>query len=352
MLALSPSLDAGDARFHLDTVISRPLPAAEFRPAICTLHRLFGIFAATSPTPLPSPGLILTQEIRRQCELYLPVSRIADSFSRLYRTALTYPPILESTPFHTALSWADVFSALPPRFQSSSNPACLLEELVNDPELLTVFLFESFLPRRFYGGFRRYPGQMAFINAWLSRRPDKELRCLDAACGTGEDSYGLALLLIEKGFRPDDFWIEGWTIEPLEVLAAAHAIFPHDPERQADYRSRTEPVFNNTAADRILFRTIDLKAPPNGEVFDLILCNGLLGGPIINRPDDVRNIVAGLSGILSPGGMLLAADSFHDGWKKNIPGETLGDVFASCGLSVSGAGEGICGLAPQAGYVR
>jgi hypothetical protein len=48
--------------------------------------------------------------------------------------------------------------------------------------------------------------------------------------------------------------------------------------------------------------------------------------------------------MLRPGGVLLAADRFHEGWKRNIPGETLGDVFKACGLEVIEAGEGPGGL--------
>jgi len=50
--------------------------------------------------------------------------------------------------------------------------------------------------------------------------------------------------------------------------------------------------------------------------------------------------------MLAPGGMLLVADRFHGGWKKNIPGEILGDAFRANGLSVTQAGEGLSGQAP------
>ena len=81
--------------------------------------------------------------------------------------------------------------------------------------------------------------------------------------------------------------------------------------------------------------------------FDLILCNGLLGGPIVNSETDLTWVARNLAALLRPGGLLLAADRFHGGWKKNIPKETLGDVFKRCGLVVSEAGEGIVGLKPD-----
>jgi len=344
MLSLSPSLEDRDACTQLDLLVAPCCNARLCYGDIRRLHERFQVYAATCPVPLPAPGLIITPEIRRQCELYLPLAEIVAAFHRLYQTTLRYPPILDSTPFHTALSWADVFIALPPRFQFSANPASLLEQLLNNEKLLTEFLFASFLPRRFYGGFRRYPGQREFVRSWLSRRAENTIRFLDAACGTGEDSYGLASLLLENGYQPAEFGIEGWTIEPLEVWSAAHACFPHDPEREVAYRRETGPVFERHAAERILFRAVDLRdsAFLPSSAFDLILCNGLLGGPILHTPHEVRGVVAGLAGLLAPGGMLLAADSFHGGWKQKHPPDWLRVQCESVGLQVCSAGEGIC----------
>lgn len=341
-LALSPSLADGDARRHLDLLVT-PGRTASLHGCIRRLQRRFQVYAATCPVPLPAPGLVITPEIRYQSELYLPIAEVAAVFHRLYRTTLTYPPILESTPFHAALSWADLFVALPPPFQSSANPAQLLEQLLCDSELLEEFLFASFLPRRFYGGFRRYPRQREFVRAWLNACDKKILRCLDAASGTGEDSYGMALLLLENGYHPAQLQIEGWTLEPLEVWSAAHASFPHDPERQAVYRRETETVFTCGAAERLRFRTVDLRklSPEEPGMFDLILCNGLLGGPILNDPGEVQRVAAGLAGLLAPRGMLLTADSFHGGWKQKHPQDWLRVQLESLGLVVSPAGEGL-----------
>ena len=351
MLSLSPSLDDRDAYEHLDLLVTHCRTASLCCSSIRRLHERFQIYAATCPVPLPAPGLIITPEIRRQSELYLPLADVVAVFNRLYQAALTYPPLFESSPFHNVLSWADVFAALPPHFQFSANPARLLVELLNRPELLTEFLFASFLPRRFYGGFRRYPRQREFVRSWLNWRTDKSLRCLDAASGTGEDSYGLALLLLENGHQPAEFRIEGWTIERLEVWAAAHARFPHDPERETAYRLETETVFTCKAADRIRFRTVDLRepalVPPSPEeraAFDLILCNGLLGGPILHDLHEVQRVVTGLAGLLAPGGILLAADSFHGGWKQKHPQDWLRVQFESVGLAVCPAGEGLCAV--------
>jgi SAM-dependent methyltransferase len=344
MLPLSPSRDDGDARSNLEKLLNLQLCADAFKPFLRELHTRFSVYAATCPVPLPAPGLIITPEIRLQSELYLPVAEITEIFELLYRASLSYSPIFESCPFHKALSWADVFVSLPQRFQFSPNPACLLEKLISHPEFLVEFLFASFLPRRFYGGFRRYPQQSEFLGSWLSSRTANTLHCLDAACGTGESSYDLVMQLLQKGFLAEDFNVEGWTIEPLEVWSAAHARFPHDSTKEADYHQEIEAVFTFNAADRILFRTVDLRESTiakSGSEFDLILCNGLLGGPILTACE-VQSVVAGLSRLLVPGGIIIAADRFHGGWKQKHPQDWLRVQFESVGLEVFAAGEGLC----------
>lgn len=344
MYSLAPSLDGRDVPANLRELLIADIDADRFRNKLQRLQNRFEIYISTCPAPPIAPGVIVTPEIRQQCELYLPIAEIAAAFNDLYRAALSYPPILSSTPFHNTFSWADVFVGLPTSLQFSINPARLLERLLSDQELLTRFLFASFLPDRFYGGFERYPRQREFIRKWLAGRNPVGVRCLDAASGTGEDSYGLANLLIEQGFVAEKLWIEGWTIEPLEVLAAAHAIFPHDRQREAQFRTEIDQLFRRGYASRIRFRCADLTAPPAAKPFDLILCNGLLGGPIVNRSSELEKVIGNLTRFLLPGGILLAADSFHGGWKQKCPQHLLRALFESNGLQTFEAGEGIAGL--------
>lgn len=347
MYSLAPSLDGRDASANLRKLLTAAIDPDRIRNKLRRLQNRFDIYISTCPAPPIAPGLIVTPEIRQQCELYLPIAEIAALFNDLYRAALSCPPILSSTPFQDALSWADVFIGLPPRMQFSINPARLLERLLTDRELLTGFLFASFLPGRFYGGFKRYPGQAMFVREWLDQRNEGPLRCLDAACGTGEDSYGLVNLLIEHGFTAEDLQIEGWTIEPLEVWAAAHASFPHERQREVQFRTETDQLFRRGYASRIRFRCADLTAPPAAKPFDLILCNGLLGGPIVNRPSELERVIGNLARFLLPGGILLAADSFHGGWKQKCPQQMLRALFETNGLQTFEAGEGIAGLKPD-----
>ena len=334
-----------------------PVDKNRFQNALCRLNTLFNCYATTCPAPLPAPGLIVTPEIRTQCERYLPIAGITSLFNRLYAAALTCPPILSSTPFHNAMSWADAFSALAPEFQFSPNPARLLETLLDDHNMRTRFLFASFLPNRFYGVIGRYPEQRTYIREWLTSRRGKRLRCLDAACGTGEDTYGLALLLSEKGFSPETIRIDGWTVEPLEVWAATRRRFPHDHRREVLFRKETTTLFEQGFGTSIRFRCVDLTTFPlslllsqgeggSGNGFDLIVCNGLLGGPNIHERAAMNRMVENLSQLLTPGGLLLAADNFHGGWKKKCPHKNLRASFEQSGLNSFEAGEGLGGLKP------
>lgn len=341
MFSLSPSLERGDGSANLGRLLSPEINADRFRSALRRLQDRFRIYASTCPAPFIAPGLIVSPEIRHQSEIYLPIAEIAAAFKRLYRAALNYPPIISSSPFQSALSWTDVFAGLSPCLQFSANPALLLERLLGERDLLVEFLVTSFLPRRFYGGFGRYPGQSAYLRHWLRRQPKKPLRCLDAACGTGEDSYGLAGLLFEEGYAAEQMWIEGWTIEPLEVWAAAHACFPHDQQRETCFRAKIEPLFQRGYDTCLRFSCADLTIPPPAEPFDLILCNGLLGGPIVNQTTSLELVIRNLTGLLAPGGILLAADSFHGGWKQKCPQQVLGALFEAHGLRVFEAGEGL-----------
>jgi len=327
-----------------------------FQSSVRRLHSLFQIYASTSPEPLPAPGLIITPEIRAQCERYLPIAEVSAIFNRLYSAALTYSPIFSSTPFHNSFSWADTFASLPHSFQTSANPARLIEALLRDGDLMTRFLFASFLPERFYGGIGRYPRQCMFIREWLKARGAGSLNCLDAACGTGEETYGLALLLSELCFSPDDIRIEGWTLEPLEVWAATHSCLPHDPKRETVLKNATSSLLQRGFDRSISFSCRDVMAPDstarfarNGgqsNLFDLIICNGLLGGPIIHAKGPLNRAVANLVSLLAPGGILLAADNFHGGWKQKCPQEKLRALFETGGLKYVEISEGIGGLKP------
>lgn len=323
-------------------------PAQQFAPALRRLTHRFSLYAATSPQPLPAPGLIITPEIRRQSELYLPLDELRPVFYRYYRASLRYPPILVSTPFHQGLSWADCFAELLPLFHISPDPGRLLARLLADFELHEKFIFASFLPVRYNGaGFGRYPQQRDWLREKTSHPSHwsgEPLRCLDAACGSGEGCWELAELLQHNGWQPHQVQLDGWTRDPLEVYAATEWALPHLPQRQRLYRHRCAPLAQAGWQSRISFQVVDLMASAiPSRLYDLILCNGLLGGPLLHHPEALQSVIRRLSHVLRPGGWLLAADCFHAGWHKRVGRKELACLFKQAGLAVEPAGEGIAG---------
>ncbi|MRR36453.1 chemotaxis protein CheR, partial [bacterium] len=149
----------------------------------------------------------------------------------------------------------------------------------------------------------------------------------------------------ETGFTPDEFSIEGVSRDPLEIFAAAHGFFPHDPARQEAFCRLREELRTSGAIERIRFTAADLTARAgDADTFDVILCNGILGGPFMHERQALERVVAGLVNRLAAGGIILAADRFHAGWKRVAPPELLGEILAGRGLSVVTAGEGIAGI--------
>ena len=345
-LHYTPNLSLEKIRENLNRLlVPGEIRDRRLEKGIAGLAERFRIYATTYPCGLWAPGLAVTGEMRTVTDLYLPMSEVKNTFDRFFSLALKYQPPISFCPIRTAPTWLDALQRMQPCV-SSSDPAALLHRLVQDESFRTAFLFTLFLPKRHGGNFCRYPGQTAFIRKWLEDRrqlPGKSLRCLDAACGTGETTYELALLLKESGLPSGSFDIHGSTIEPLELFAAAHIYFPHDTKKQAAYRSSTEPLFSTGVSERISFiqEDITLPARENEEGYDLILCNGLLGGPFVNTHQKLKTTVAALAGRLNPGGILLAADSFHQGWKKIVPLSMLSGIFRECGLRVQDIADGV-----------
>ncbi len=305
----------------------------------------FRIYSACSPHGLWAPGLNITGEMRGTTEIYLPLAEIRLAFLRLFSISLHYDPFLKSSALQTSATWLDLLHRLQPLVRQP-NPARILRQLMNDGGFRARFLFSLFLPRHYGGGFNRYPSQLAFLRDWLrANRPKGGVRCLDAACGSGEGTYELALLLLQEGYDPKDIEVQGVTVEPLELFAAAHGWFPHDPERQVAFRDHISPIFGEGISQGITFCCEDLtadSAPADAE-YDLILCNGLLGGPLLHDSEQLAGTAARLSARLKQGGILMAADRFHGGWEGSRS-DSLRNMLASNGLKVVEMTEGVAGI--------
>ncbi|MBI5657323.1 MAG: methyltransferase domain-containing protein [Geobacter sp.] len=315
------------------------------------LARYYRNYLNTCPVPTWAPGLVLTNEIRRVTDTFLPFNVIKGALLRLVHLALRQggelsPPLLQRTS-----CWPDLLHHLQ-RGSILTNPAAFLGMLMDDQHTRMKFLFALYLPQQFGGGFGRYPGQYAFLRQWLGSKASftgGALRCLDAACGSGEGTYELARLVRDAGFPADAVSISGVTLSPLEVFSASHARFPHDPVHENIMRQYLDGLTAGEAWGNIRFAAADLQSWEGAEQFQVILCNGVLGGPLLHDAAAMEAVVRRLVRCLAPGGILLAADRFHAGWRKVVPSTQLESLFCSEGLSLVQVGEGIGGIKPSGG---
>lgn len=335
---------------HTGTALSRLVVPGTIRDAVLEryIFRLGGLFRAYSaccPFGLWDAGLVVTGEMRSLTELYLPMAEIARALTRLLSLSLRYRSETGFILLATCASWLDFLRGVR-EASPVVNPSRFLELLAADEKYRTRFLFTLLLPRRHGESFHRYPAQIRFLDAWLDQRrdlPHRTIRCLDAACGTGETTYDLALLLRARCIPESRRILHGCSLEPLELLAAAHGFFPHDPVREKTFRMHRETLLVNGATGGIVFFQDDVCRPPRpGEQpYDIILCNGLLGGPFIHDERKIEAAFDSLTSRLRPGGILLAADRFHGGWKKAAPPEKLRESLRRRGFRLHPMEDGI-----------
>ncbi|HEX2770174.1 MAG TPA: chemotaxis protein CheR [Geobacteraceae bacterium] len=329
-------------------LVSGALADGDMDRRIASLTERFGIYTSCYPLGLWAPGLAVTREMRHLTEIYLPLDEIRRAFDRFFAIACRFSPFIPASTIHNSTDWLDILLRLQP-LVSRPDPAFLLRSLIGEESSRRCFIFANFMPARYGGGFGRYPGQAELLRRWLGANRSRlagGVRCLDAACGSGEGTYELALLLMESGFSAASIHLHGTTLEPLELFAAAHAHFPHDPEREAAYRLHVGPLFESGAAEKISFTLEDLTrpAPAAEKVYDIILCNGLLGGPFIHDQRELLETVRRLSLRLCVRGILLAVSRFHGGWKKIASDEMLREIFRECGLKILPVAEGVAGV--------
>lgn len=312
---------------------------------IASLDERFRIYLARYPFGLWAPGLILDAEMRSLTEQYLPLAEVRSAFNRFLSLALRYQPSEENDPLQSASCWLDLLQRF--RFSNAAvNPAVFLRSLTDSEDLRIPFLFAALVPHHHGESFGRYPSQAEFLETWLFRTRDfhaRKIRCLDAACGTGESTYDLARLLARRGTPSCHFEVHGCSLEPLEVFSAAHCCFPQDPEREKHFRTTVKPLFATHATEKMLFFRDNVLRPPKRDEapYDVILCNGLLGGPFLHNKELLADAVASLAKRLTPRGVLLAADRFHHGWKKICPPKLIRESMHRHGLTVRTLGEGL-----------
>jgi SAM-dependent methyltransferase len=318
-----------------------PIVDSDLLRRIDRIEQRFRGYASTVQT-IWTPGIVISHELRSTAELYLPFRELRSALLRLLRltchTDVSPPYLLTAT--HT---WPDFAARLPFHLQET-NPTRLLRRLMGDGDYRTAFIFALYQPRHYGGAFGRYPGQYEFLRSWLAQHHDRfndGITCLDAACGSGEGTWELLQLLVDSGLPAETITVTGTTHEPIELFSAAHGFFPHDPQRTASFRHQIASLRDHSHCLR--FQQEDITAETQDIAhYDIILCNGILGGPFLHEHESVFAVVKGLAERLRPSGILLAADHFHGGWKQIMPDEVIRNIFFESELNnvdvVEGAG--------------
>lgn len=345
---LHPCFDPDETSHELSRLlVDGSIDDADLTQRIARLRERFRTYCAVYPFGIWGSGLVVTREMRALTDLLLPLGEIVPAFIRLFHRALRFTPFLEATPLMSATSWLDVLERLDASV-AQADPARLLEQLAGDGGKRARFAFSLFIPRHYGGGFDRYPAQAALLKEWvLQKRTARRdtLTVLDAACGCGEGTYAVARLLLDAGLTPERFRVVGSSREEIELFAARHLYFPHDRRRADALRRFVAPLRASGATASIGFVREDIMDAEEG-TWDVILCNGILGGPFIHDRKTLERTIERLRARLAPGGLILVADRFHDGWKKRVPAAMLEEILRSTGLTVLVAGEGIAGFRP------
>ncbi|WP_224959422.1 class I SAM-dependent methyltransferase [Geomonas subterranea] len=344
-LSFIPTTDGNEIRQRLERLLAPgSLLDAALERRIERLSSEFACYAASYPLPLWAPGLAVSNEMRGATEALFPLERPRAVLELILRRGCRFAPLLSGSYLHNAASWLDLLQKLPSRLEAA-DPAPTLRRLAQDGAEREAFLFALMLPQHFGGGFDRYPDQYRWLADWLrenATRAGAGIRVLDAACGSGEGAYQAAQLVADVGLGRGSV-LHGSTLEEIELFAAAHLYFPHTRERQRQYRARVGGLVSGETGPALEFYQDRVDTAPQREPYDLVLCNGLLGGPLLHEPEQLRDAFAGLAARLAPGGLLLAADRFHAGWHLRVPREALIARMRDVGLLPVEVAEGIAG---------
>jgi SAM-dependent methyltransferase len=276
--------------------------------------------------PDPGPGaLYVEHDWRLQLNTYLPWSQFRQSLRGIGRCFLPgedwlpFPlnvaqgPLQNLAPEETPDNLADFWELL---------PAGRWGQTTFSPDELLPLFCSLADPPRFGTDCQRYPRQRNIFLALLEQNPmDRPLSILDLGCGVGLGTYELAsVTALVTGRDPR---VVGLTREPLEVWMAMHRTLPHDSRRHFPDYPGTCKFQVGTASE------FQLDAQ-----FDYIFCNGLAGGRFLASQGDLRSFLYSCQRHLRPGGHVLLANHFHQGFQRAC--ENLAQLASAAGWKISG----------------
>ncbi|MHC8310827.1 CheR family methyltransferase [Pseudomonas sp. GT1P32] len=140
--------------------------------------------------------------------------------------------------------------------------------------------------------FFRYPESFAALAKLAAKRLAdinnmRALRILSLPCSTGEEPYSIAMALLDAGFKPHQFKVEGMDVSPLSVEKAKRAQYGKNSFRGQDiaFRERhfTAEDESYRLSERVLEQVrlqvgnlLDPALLANESPYDFVFCRNLL----------------------------------------------------------------------------
>jgi chemotaxis protein methyltransferase WspC len=140
--------------------------------------------------------------------------------------------------------------------------------------------------------FFRYPESFATLAKLASKRLAdinslRALRILSLPCSTGEEPYSIAMALLDAGFKPHQFKVDGMDVSPLSVEKARRALYGKNSFRGQDiaFRDRHFTAENESyrLSDRVVEQVrlqvgnlLDPALLANEPSYDFVFCRNLL----------------------------------------------------------------------------
>jgi len=269
--------------------------------------------------PWWTPGLVCPPSLKGRYECWLPVREFRRTLRAVGRAFLPDESWLPYPLTHSAWpSLPDFWAALPARFAS---------RVQFQPEELAALFCALADPPRFGTDAGRYPRQRLLLECLLPDFAGHPLRILDLGCGIGLNTLENAVLAQEHA-PGAQLTVLGVTSEHLEAWMASQRILPHDSQRQT--RLRRYP-----AALPVCFCQGNAVTFCSPAPFDLILCNGLVGGEYLCQDSDYRVFLQNCARQLAPRGAILLANRFHTGRRVHV--ERFVALAKQAGFTVSGS---------------
>ncbi|MCU1761270.1 chemotaxis protein CheR [Pseudomonas sp. 14P_8.1_Bac3] len=140
--------------------------------------------------------------------------------------------------------------------------------------------------------FFRYPESFATLAKLAAKRLGdinhmRALRILSLPCSTGEEPYSIAMALLDAGFQPHQFKVEGMDVSPLSVEKARRAVYGKNSFRGQDITFRDRHFIAENDGYRLSERVreqvrlqvgnlLDPALLANEPPYDFVFCRNLL----------------------------------------------------------------------------